>query len=204
MILLESFSVRQKNGRLKYFLKLECKCGKVFVTRQDANTKSCGCIRNELNRTRRLGKPALNRHRKAERLIEVTQNQVYKGHSYNDGDISLEKFVELSQKNCYYCNAHPSNRRHIGRKADGTHRNKQKRKAKDGSFYYTKVWASDFGEEAAFIYNGLDRIDSTKKHTLSNVVPCCFICNRAKLNHTQQDFINWIERVYKWNFQKKD
>lgn len=43
-----------------------------------------------------------------------------------------------------------------------------------------------------FIYNGLDRIDNSKGHTLDNVVPCCKYCNYSKRDLTQQDFYNWI------------
>ena len=43
-----------------------------------------------------------------------------------------------------------------------------------------------------FSYNGLDRIDSTKSHSLYNVVPCCLLCNKAKNNSTQEEFLNRI------------
>lgn len=46
-----------------------------------------------------------------------------------------------------------------------------------------------------FIYNGLDRIDSNKTHSLDNVVPCCKICNFAKNNLTLQDFYNHILKI---------
>ena len=48
-----------------------------------------------------------------------------------------------------------------------------------------------------FRYNGLDRIDSTKDHSPDNIVPCCRICNTAKLNLPLQEFLDWIRQVHK-------
>ena len=42
------------------------------------------------------------------------------------------------------------------------------------------------------IYNGLDRVDNTEGYTPSNVVPCCWKCNRAKREATREDFLNWV------------
>lgn len=51
-------------------------------------------------------------------------------------------------------------------------------------------------EKGEFIYNGLDRIDSSKPHVLDNVYLCCKICNYSKRDMSYQDFINWINTVY--------
>lgn len=42
---------------------------------------------------------------------------------------------------------------------------------------------------AIFKYNGIDRVDSRLGYTITNTVPCCCHCNRAKLAMTQQSFI---------------
>jgi hypothetical protein len=47
-----------------------------------------------------------------------------------------------------------------------------------------------------FIYNGIDRIDSSKGYINGNVVPCCAHCNRAKNSYTVDEFKNWVCRVY--------
>lgn len=44
----------------------------------------------------------------------------------------------------------------------------------------------------------LDRVDSNKGYTLYNVVGCCKICNRAKSDMHFLDYINWIEKSYKF------
>jgi 5-methylcytosine-specific restriction endonuclease McrA len=51
---------------------------------------------------------------------------------------------------------------------------------------------SDYG----FKYNGLDRVDSSKGYSLTNVVTSCKICNRAKSDMLQKDFYKWIGRAY--------
>ncbi len=36
---------------------------------------------------------------------------------------------------------------------------------------------------------GIDRVDSTQGYKLANCVPCCYTCNRMKLNYSKTDFI---------------
>lgn len=46
-----------------------------------------------------------------------------------------------------------------------------------------------------FRYNGIDRIDNGLGYIPGNVVSCCTICNRAKLNLTHGDFMRWAKRL---------
>lgn len=48
---------------------------------------------------------------------------------------------------------------------------------------------------------GIDRIDSTLSYTLDNCVPCCSVCNKMKLNLTQDKFILQIRKIFK-NMEK--
>jgi hypothetical protein len=93
---------------------------------------------------------------------------------YKDGGLTLEEFYELSQQDCFYCGRKPSNKNNVSYKNVST---LQK-------------------ETGVFIYNGLDRIDSSKKHSKDNVVPCCKLCNQAKMNLSIKDFLNLIESIY--------
>lgn len=47
----------------------------------------------------------------------------------------------------------------------------------------------------AFIYNGLDRVDSSIGHHLDNVVPCCYDCNKMKNDRTLLEFNNWLNNI---------
>lgn len=51
-----------------------------------------------------------------------------------------------------------------------------------------------------YFYNGLDRIDNRLGYTVTNVVPCCRTCNMAKHAMTQQQFLEWVERLCKFRF----
>lgn len=86
--------------------------------------------------------------------------EIWRGR-YSDGDLTVEEFFTLSQQDCFYSGAKPSNKR--------SHRNPE----------YCKP----------FIYNGLDKIDSNGKHTKDNVVPCCWPCNEWRANWTQEEFL---------------
>lgn len=45
-------------------------------------------------------------------------------------------------------------------------------------------------------FNGIDRINNNLGYIKNNCVACCFICNRAKANMTQSQFLDWINRTY--------
>ena len=50
---------------------------------------------------------------------------------------------------------------------------------------------------------GLDRVDSSKGYFLGNVVSCCRVCNQAKSDRTQQEFINKCRKVVEKDDRRK-
>ena len=50
-------------------------------------------------------------------------------------------------------------------------------------------------EGANLAYNGIDRVSPTRGYVADNVVPCCFVCNRAKNDMLYDDFIIWIQNL---------
>ena len=42
---------------------------------------------------------------------------------------------------------------------------------------------------------GIDRVDSSIGYVIKNCVPCCYSCNRMKLNYTKGDFINQCYKI---------
>lgn len=46
-------------------------------------------------------------------------------------------------------------------------------------------------------YNGVDRVDNSIGYELNNVVSCCKMCNIAKNNYTENEFLNWVKRLAK-------
>jgi hypothetical protein len=81
-------------------------------------------------------------------------------------DLSKSDFQHLTHLPCHYCGANPSQLSH----RSGTH--------------------------GDYVYNGLDRLDNKLGYMLSNVVPCCKVCNFAKHTQPYEDFITWIKQVY--------
>ena len=52
-------------------------------------------------------------------------------------------------------------------------------------------------KEEIVYYSGLDRIDSSKGYTRTNVVSCCKQCNQAKSNLSQKQFSQHISKILK-------
>lgn len=82
-------------------------------------------------------------------------------------NLTIEEYNELIKSNCLYCGGAPNN--------------KYRMKYTDGDILY--------------LYQGVDRIDSSKDYDKINVVPCCANCNRAKGTQTIEDFNDWIYRL---------
>ena len=76
--------------------------------------------------------------------------------------LSKEEFISLIKKNCRYCGIEPNSVFEEGKK--------------------TKIHC---------VYNGIDRIDSSKGYERGNVVPCCTQCNMAKGTLSVEEFVSW-------------
>ncbi len=46
-----------------------------------------------------------------------------------------------------------------------------------------------------FVYNGIDRLNSSCGYESGNVVTCCPICNRAKSDLSLDEFLAWVDRI---------
>lgn len=99
--------------------------------------------------------------------------------NYDDGNITAEQFYLLSQLNCWYC----------GKEANNSN---------EACGYYNDRASKFFKNEGIFHYNGLDRIDNNLPHNIDNIIPCCFNCNRSKLDLSIPKFIEWLEAIYPW------
>ena len=80
-------------------------------------------------------------------------------------ELSINEFRCLTITSCYYCGRMPCNE------------------------YETKnSWGN-------YVYNGIDRIDSSKDYTSDNVRTCCKFCNRAKYALPEGEFINHLKHI---------
>ena len=50
-----------------------------------------------------------------------------------------------------------------------------------------------------FLYNGIDRKNSSLGYVKNNLLPCCFICNRGKSNMNYKDFKKHLLRITDFN-----
>lgn len=180
----------QKFGRLttlsyngESVWQCKCECGELCLVKSDklslGKTKSCGCLAKEISK--KNIQHAIKFRRKYEPHItsarRIWQNycRMDKTNSSNP-IISFEKFFKLSQQVCHYCGAMPNNKYNI--------------------FSYSYYKGSDLSiNNGNFIYNGLDKINNAEKHTDSNCVPCCIICNRAKSNRSYEDMLSYIANL---------
>ena len=57
----------------------------------------------------------------------------------------------------------------------------------------SQIYKSSFH---TLVYNGVDRIDSSKGYNDDNVIPCCKYCNQMKSNMDADIFLNQIKRIH--------
>jgi len=97
-----------------------------------------------------------------------------KNRSFN---LSKDQFKKITSQNCYYCGIKPSNA------------------------YTAGQHLQNAIPHPTFIYNGIDRIDSSKGYEMDNIVPCCIICNQMKNDLSQEDFYNHLKKILSWRYQ---
>jgi len=165
-----------------------CECGEHIDVPTDkltnGNTKSCGCLKSEIS-SQKSNKLIESRRQNEPRIASA--RRVWKGYCLRDKEcmITIEEFLTISQQNCFYCGIIPSTKYNYF--ATPSSRSSEKSK-----------------QEGLFIYNGMDRIDSSKSHTIDNIVPACQICNRAKNDRSTEDFLSWIDNLRVTDFHPID
>lgn len=164
-----------KNG-LQWLCK--CVCGQEVIRRSATliNNKSisCGCKPARTKQNQSLNTEAFV-PTGARPLKEVGLNQVYA--SYKRGArnrglsfrLTKQHVADLIEQRCSYCGAQPSNTKRLPGKIART-----------------------------YTYQGIDRIDNNHGYTVNNVAPCCEMCNKAKRDCSQSDFLEWATRIYKY------
>lgn len=82
--------------------------------------------------------------------------------------LTFEEFKDLVNSICNYCGEPPSKLRFV--------QNKEKEKP----------------------LNGIDRVNNEIGYILDNCVPCCTTCNFMKKMLTKEDFLNQVNKIYKF------
>jgi hypothetical protein len=101
----------------------------------------------------------------------------YRGGAYARGlawELTEEEFDGLIVQNCAYCGCVPS----MVAKGTGT-------------------------RSGDFIHGGIDRVDNAQGYVMGNVVPCCRICNRAKMAMSHAEFMAWTGRLASFRTKRR-
>lgn len=168
------------SGSTKRIWLLQCDCGNEV----EKSTQSlCNWQRLSEDKRKNVHCGCKNKHGSDSIAYEIYQAE------YSDGDISFEKFFDLSQQECFHC----------GSKVQDSGSNKLRRQVKliNGKKIKTDTIACNFQ------YHGLDRINNDKGHTLDNIVPCCWACNKFRGNRKFFEFIEHINKIAN-NYKRKN
>ena len=165
-----------KKPALTSYCKCMCDCGTEFSFRRDRlkykiACKSCTITINGC--IRKGGKYLTIPNYSDKRRYFESYKRRAKGKGF-EFTLTQEQAFKLYDSNCSYCGKDPEPK------------------------YLNGNNQSFFGP---FKASTIDRIDSNKGYVMGNVVPCCTMCNKAKLDNSLEDFLSWVNRVY--NYQNK-
>lgn len=131
--------------------------------------RSCGCG-ERANRIANMRKAADGRKKAPGESNFNTLFSSYKDSAISRGyefRLTKDQFREITSMNCDYCGKIPRQ--------------------------YFKSHKSN----GAYICNGIDRVDNGIGYIYENCVPCCEDCNRGKMKKTKEEFLAWVDRIYK-------
>ena len=168
-----------KDGRVKWLCSCECGTERAYdmTSVRSGHTKSCGCLRAEMQpalvavalkqtRLRRPEETAYNR-----RSLECKRGARERGLTWK---LTREQAIGILDGMCSDCGAKPANRTQTPR--------------------------------IVLFYNGIDRVDNLQGYERGNVVSACSNCNVMKNNHSLQDLKvlvdNWTRYFENSNFEQ--
>lgn len=149
-----------------------CDCGEERVVRlrhlTAGATQSCGCLNAEKSSKYLRDHPLVTRLSPGE-SAKRSLYATYASKAIYRGlefSIPLDEFTALTKGDCYYCGVSPKQRK------------------------------SKYTPTGDYVYNGIDRVDSSLGYVAGNNVSCCIDCNRAKNAMSLEAFKGWIRRIY--------
>jgi hypothetical protein len=175
----------EKKDRFIYYYKYECICGNIETApkhsllssiRRNKNTYCCSkCRKDKLSDWAKKACVRYTDHVEAKCSI-LFSNYRSKSKMKNwNFKLTFDEFKTLVTSNCYYCNLEPNKCR-----IDNA-------KSRQG---ISRIY-----------FNGVDRINSSEGYIISNVVPCCEDCNKAKRNLEYNQFLDLIKRIYEYRIK---
>lgn len=180
---------RASNGDVYWMCDCECGTKGVLVTRSNLLSKtqyrtlSCGCykkeglhiVSREDDRNKHIIKYLYGKLKVRNRKLGFDNASI----------ITLEQYENLIFEPCHYCGLVGGNTTYDTECYETNYKSKEN---------FTKHRVSD----TVLRHNGIDRIDSNKGYENGNVIPCCKFCNMAKMDRSQEEFLEWAEEVYRY------
>lgn len=164
-----------------YYYNCSCECGGQTTAPSFSIIKgkqvSCGCYFKEEVPKKLKGHIGANRKSNGEPSFKYLLS-TYKRNARNreiEFQLTYEQVKMLTKQHCYFCGIGPL------------------RPVK----YHTTKRNENYPNH--YLHNGIDRLDNNKGYIVENCVACCRTCNVAKASQTFEEFLSWIERVYKYN-----
>ena len=158
-------------------------------------TKSCGCIAKE-------GTPRID---KSIREYDENDSVISKICSHCKRMLSIENYFKNSQNAdgysgvCKYCQTRSFEGRYKRYRQSAKDRNLQFDLTQDDFTSITEKPCYYCGEYSDVYFNtsysGVDRVDSSIGYIKSNVVPCCTMCNRMKLDYNINTWVNKMKKI---------
>lgn len=149
-----------------YYWECQCDCGnKSIKTSARIKTKNCKGCGTSCKISNLKYK--LEFGESHFRFIE----SAYKANAKNKNriwNLSREEFRKICLQNCHYCGIEP---------------------------YKIYNEGNNISSNGLIKTNGIDRIFSDIGYELSNCVPCCEICNKAKRDLSLKEWEEWLDRI---------
>lgn len=189
-------TLNDKNNKTRWVC--QCKCGTIKTVTTISLGKdsfSCGCLQKEIVKEKSDKKIHI-RNKKGEIIKKkcsccnnfLTLDNFWKNKSNKDGYSGI-------CKRCY--NTTVKGRYNIYKKGAKKRKLvfsltlKEFEEITSKKCYYCNEFSLNKN------YSGIDRIDSKKGYEKDNVIPCCEICNKMKMDLNYFDFINKINQIAK-------
>ena len=148
-----------------------CDCGKTVIKQATylslSRSISCGCSRYGPNPHRRI-------ETETRALNRLYLSYKIRGIKKNKFEITKKDFAILIKGDCFYCGDSPKER-----------------------IICYRMRSAKNKEPVTLLCNGIDRLDSALGYSMNNVVSCCTICNRMKLDLGFEEFSNQAKKIYK-------
>jgi len=96
-------------------------------------------------------------------------------------ELTVEQFVVVTQQNCHYCGAPPTERDYV---------------------YHSNLRQREQRYNGGWVCNGIDRKDNAVGYALENCLPCCKTCNLSKRDMGYDEFMLYLEKVVRFQTGK--